>query len=412
MMVVNFDGCAVGLVDKAETPFLKKWRLATTNERLARTFADKRCRHDHSFEHAQIAGSNTPTTAIYPIYMCELVFSALFPEIVYRDVPAMPVMQSCEHVFQHVPNEPLEGAELEAAVYESVDSFACPADPEEHELEPLESRDERLKREATSLEHMTLHEKKNPFCEHCIRGRMLKRYAKSHRDEPEEAERVYERPTGFGHLIEADNMFPSEESQGNDGEKTALVVLDRFSGVSFVYPGRDRSEETVFEALKHFGGHRLNGDPNVVFKSDSATELTKAAARLCWNIAPSVPRSWPHNAHTEREIRAIKNCVARPIYRLVSTRSSGRCPLCLLQRHALFGLHAWLGIMRKAPMLRRSNRARRVGMLQQAVSFLVPSTPSVPLYFTGQRATAWQSRPRNLACLLAGVLMQDFATET
>ena len=117
MMVVNFDGCAVGLVDKAEIPFLKKWRLATTNERLARTFADKRCRHDHSFEHAQIAGSNTPTTAIYPIYMCELVFSALFPEIVYRDVPAMPVMQSCEHVFQHVPNEPLEGAELSRLLF-------------------------------------------------------------------------------------------------------------------------------------------------------------------------------------------------------------------------------------------------------------------------------------------------------
>ena len=313
MMVVNFDGCAVGLVDKAGTPFLKKWRLATTNERLARTFADKRCKHDHSFEHAQIVGSNTPTTAIYPVYMCELVFSALFPEIVYRDVPAMPVMQSCEHVSQHVPNEPLEGAVLEAVVYESVDSFACPADPEEHELEPLESRDERLKREATSLEHMTLHEKKNPFCEHCIRGRMLKRYAKSHREEPEEAERVFERPTGFGHLIEADNMFPSEESQGNEGEKTALVVLDRFSGVSLVYPGRDRSEDTVFEELKHFGGHRLNGDPNVVFKSDAATELTKAAARLCWNIAPSVPRSWPHNAHTEREIRAIKE-LRRPAH--------------------------------------------------------------------------------------------------
>ena len=80
-----------------------------------------------------------------------------------------------------------------------------------------------------------------------------------------------------------------------------------------IYPGKDRAEDTNYLALKHFGGHRLNGDPHVVFKSDAATELVKAAERFCWMTSPSVPRDWPHAAHVEREIRAVKE-LCRPIH--------------------------------------------------------------------------------------------------
>ena len=78
MTVVNFDGCAVGLVDRQGTPFLKKWRVATTNENLAKNLNECRCKHGTDFKHAPITGSNTSTTARYPEIMCEIVFSSLF----------------------------------------------------------------------------------------------------------------------------------------------------------------------------------------------------------------------------------------------------------------------------------------------------------------------------------------------
>ena len=152
---------------------------------------------------------------------------------------------------------------------ETVDTFATPAElgddlaPADDEAEESESRDARLKREAKSLEHITTHAKKNPFCEHCVRGRMLERYAHSHRPEPDEGEKAYERSEAFGRVLEADHIFPAEGSSGHECEKDALVVLDLHTGFSMVYPGKDRAEDTNYLALKHFGGHRLNGDPNV-----------------------------------------------------------------------------------------------------------------------------------------------------
>ena len=65
--------------------------------------------------------------------------------------------------------------------------------------------------------------------------------------------------------------------------------------------------------MKHFGGHRLNGDTGVIFKSDAAGELTGAASRLCWTISPSIPRDWPHAAHVEREVRTLKE-LCRPAH--------------------------------------------------------------------------------------------------
>ena len=126
----------------------------------------------------------------------------------------------------------------------------------------------------------------------------------------EPSDEAYERSAAFGRVLEADHMFPSEESVSNAGEKVALVIVDLFSGLSMAYPARDRSEESCYNSLKHFGGHRLNGDTGVIFKSDAAGELTGAASRLCWTISPSIPRDWPHAAHVEREVRLQQEDVA------------------------------------------------------------------------------------------------------
>ena len=174
MTVVNFDGCAVGLVDRQGTPFLKKWRVATTSENLAKNLNECRCKHGTDFKHAPITGSNTSTTARYPEIMCEIVFSSLFPDLVFKEVPAMPICEAavCVVAQEHVEKEPKEQVYRGPLVIETVDTFATPAEleddlaPADDEAEFAESRDDRLKREAKSLDHITTHAKKNPFCEH------------------------------------------------------------------------------------------------------------------------------------------------------------------------------------------------------------------------------------------------------
>ena len=183
MTVMNFDGCAVGLVDRQGTPLLKKWRVATASENLAKNLNECRCKHGTDFKHAPITGSNTSTTARYPEITCEIVFSSLFPGLVFKEVPAMPVCEAavCVVAQEHVEKEPKEQVYRGPLFIETVDTFATPAElkddlaPADDEAEPAESRDARLKREAKSLEHITTHAKKDPFREHCVRGLVLKR---------------------------------------------------------------------------------------------------------------------------------------------------------------------------------------------------------------------------------------------
>ena len=88
---VTFHGCAVGLTDKEGTPIKKPWRLMTTSKELHDGFQNRTCPHQHSFKHAQAAGSNTARTAFYPQEMCKIIASALYPHVATPCAPAMPV---------------------------------------------------------------------------------------------------------------------------------------------------------------------------------------------------------------------------------------------------------------------------------------------------------------------------------
>jgi len=49
LILVDFEGCAVGLVDANGVPHLKRWQFVTNNIRLANTFKGARCTHDQEF---------------------------------------------------------------------------------------------------------------------------------------------------------------------------------------------------------------------------------------------------------------------------------------------------------------------------------------------------------------------------
>ena len=59
MMVVDFDGCQVGLTDFNGGLHLKKWRLITTDNRTARIFNALKCNHPKEFKHVPIEDSRT-----------------------------------------------------------------------------------------------------------------------------------------------------------------------------------------------------------------------------------------------------------------------------------------------------------------------------------------------------------------
>ena len=52
MHLVDFEGCQLGLCNDYGVPFPKRWRLATTCGRTARTFSKLRCNHFKEFKHA------------------------------------------------------------------------------------------------------------------------------------------------------------------------------------------------------------------------------------------------------------------------------------------------------------------------------------------------------------------------
>ena len=59
MMVVDFDGCQVGLTDTNGGLHLKKWRLITSDNYIARMFNALKYNHPKEFKHAPIEGSRT-----------------------------------------------------------------------------------------------------------------------------------------------------------------------------------------------------------------------------------------------------------------------------------------------------------------------------------------------------------------
>ena len=318
MHLVDFDGCQVGLCDDSGVPFLKRWRIATSCGRTARLFSGLRCQHSKDFKHAVLEGKYTKRSGFYTTLMAEYFVNALYPDLVVHHVPAMPLDEVEAEPQPHRENEAQEQPEPEPTIFESIDSLAMAAEVEDGDAladdeddRVRESRDERLKKEAQTLEHMTLHDRKNPFCEHCCRGRMLKRYAHRFRADPEEGDMPYEKAKEFGSIIEADNIFPAVESRGMGGEICALIVRDRYSGVSIAYPQSSRDEDSNYESLKNFAGYALSGRTDTVFCSDTAQELTNAASRLCWVLDPSAPNYWPHNAHLERDVRTLKE-LSRP----------------------------------------------------------------------------------------------------
>ena len=74
----HVDGCSLGMVDQNGDPVLKRWRFVTSSKRVHDGIAVFKCTHKKGFRHAEIQGSNTPKTAMYPFKLCRTFLAGLF----------------------------------------------------------------------------------------------------------------------------------------------------------------------------------------------------------------------------------------------------------------------------------------------------------------------------------------------
>ena len=126
-----------------------------------------------------------------------------------------------------------------------------------------------LREEAKSKGHLLTHIPKNPFCEVCAKAKMLKPSRAKGGSTKVEAD-------VFGDHITGDFLVTmTEEEEGIDTEKVALVVQGDATSFQYVYPTARRNAESIILSLKHFAspGNKIGVKR---FYNDNAPELVAA----------------------------------------------------------------------------------------------------------------------------------------
>ena len=140
------------------------------------------------------------------------------------------------------------------------------------EDEPEESKDERLKREASSPEHLLCHFPKNPYCWVCGIANVMMKQARRITDP---GRRIV--TSAFGEHVCADHIvLMNDGAFGLEGERAALFILDMHCRFPAVVPLRNKTATEAFKALRYYLGDV------VITKlyTDNSKELLLAAERL------------------------------------------------------------------------------------------------------------------------------------
>jgi len=160
---------------------------------------------------------------------------------------------------------------------------------------------ETRKQQAKSCFHCFDHRDYNPFCEVCCRSRAQRKPRKKG------ALAMGERPKKFGQQVTADHFVCKDGSgEGDDyfpKANFAVVVFDRATDWTEVYPKATKSYEDTREALQHFAGTASRVKS---LYADNAPELRKAAKKLGWGFPSATPGQPQTNGLAERMVRRVK----------------------------------------------------------------------------------------------------------
>ena len=164
---------------------------------------------------------------------------------------------------------------------------------------PKPSKEQRLRAEAVSLDHLLTHTPKNPYCISCMRGKMQQAHTS---DRSKQLNRDPE-PTAFGENVTADHFFARDEYGGRAGpDEAGLVVYDRGTEWIDCFPVPDKSGDESYNALNQFAGPKDNVQ---LFYSDNAPELLKAAKQLGWKPGTSTPGRPETNGVGEAAVKRV-----------------------------------------------------------------------------------------------------------
>ena len=186
--------------------------------------------------------------------------------------------------------DPLQDEDADAALRED----HGPEPDQDQEDASEESQEQRLRREANSLEHSLTHRPKNPFCTWCMRAKVQKKQAR--RRDPDTNHMTVKQ---FGDLIQCDHVIlHREEHAGLDGERAGLFVMDTFTDVCDLVPTKGKTAEEAAVALRYFVGNR---EMKFMY-SDNSKELMRTAELLQVPHPTSTPYRPENNGKVERRI--------------------------------------------------------------------------------------------------------------
>ena len=113
------------------------------------------------------------------------------------------------------------------------------------------SRDDALRKEATSIKHLMTHMPKNPFCESCQRAKCQAKASPNRKKKPSDLPTPI--PTKFGEQVTGDTIIHnSVEDRGVDGSRATIVLFDRGTKWIEAYPVGDKSAYEAENAMLDF----------------------------------------------------------------------------------------------------------------------------------------------------------------
>ena len=153
--------------------------------------------------------------------------------------------------------------------------------------------------------HLMTHLPKSRLCDTCLQAKLYEsphRRRENQRAVLKEA-RGKEDPKEHLEKIAVDFAIASD-LVGQTGDKAALVLVDKFSGLLGIYPCEDRSTEECMKGLQHFCGTTAPGVVEVA--SDREGGILKAVKSLGFVADPAAPNMKIKNAVAEAAIRTVK----------------------------------------------------------------------------------------------------------
>ena len=100
-------------------------------------------------------------------------------------------------------------------------------------------------------------------------------------------------------------MVMGSRSEGNQKERTCLLLIDSHSGLERAYPAPGRDQKFVRQSLQHLHCSK-HPSTKTLFRTDCAKELVGAAKDLGFIPDPSLPQRRVHNARCENRINTVK----------------------------------------------------------------------------------------------------------